>query len=471
MPFMLRSFFRPLLIVALGFVPSFSLRAQAGLPDLLDERLSTVVAVQFSIEHEMDRTVNYAYGVVIDRQGTVILESGAISDRATPEQLVDFRIYRPDRPTTEYSKAEYLGQDGYTTWHYIRIEEAGRAGLRPVTDFLPPDGYRVPRLAEEVWGIALRKKDEDFRPYFLSARVSLVQELPQLTGIALDEVSGPGLPVFDRDGYFLGTGVSGFGESMIIYSQRRRGELSVLINPDECAAFRLATEVLLAVDRVPDNPYGRPMPWFGVDGIDPVDPEVAEFLGLGGGAGLVVSEILAGSPAEAAGLFPRDIIIAIDNLPLPRLKPDQVVTVYLQRDILRRRPGDVLNLTVLRDRQELKLPITLGDAPKSPQEADRKYYDSFGVTIREIVYSDAVNRRADPTALTGVIAHFVKPASPAGTAGINFDDWILEIDGQPVDSFEEATTLMDRVIDSGRPEIVLLVRRGGETSVLRVKLK
>lgn len=438
--------------------------------EMLEERLASVVAVEFGVEHEIDRTVNSAFGLVIDRQGTIILEANAISDRATPDQLVDFRVYRPNAPVTQYAKAEYLGQDGYTTWHYLRVAEEGRAGLRPITDFLPPAGYVVPQLAEEVWGIGMRKKDEDFRPYYLGGRVSLVQELPQLTAIALNEVAGRGLPVFNQAGQFIGVGASGFGESVLIYSQRRRGEMSVLINPDECAAFRLASEVLLAVDRVPTNPFGRPMPWFGVDGIDPVTPEVAEYLGLGAGTGLVVSEVMADSPAEKGGLLPRDIIIAIDGVPLPRLKPDSVVTAYLQRDILKRLPNTSLTLTVLRDRREIELPIVLADAPKTPQEAERKYYEDLGLTVREFVYSDAINRRADPRELTGVIAHFVKSSSPAGTAGVNFDDWIKEIDGQPITSFAQATTLLSALHASGRPETVFLVSRGGETAVLRVKL-
>jgi serine protease Do len=51
----------------------------------------------------------------------------------------------------------------------------------------------------------------------------MVQELPQLTGIALQDVAGRGLPVFNRAGEFLGLGASGFGERVVIYSQRRRG--------------------------------------------------------------------------------------------------------------------------------------------------------------------------------------------------------------------------------------------------------
>ncbi len=447
-----------------------SLGGAPDIPAMLKERLASVVAVEFTIEHELDRTVNFAFGIVIDNDGTVILEPGAISDRATPNQLKEFKIYRPGAPVTDFATADYLGQDGYSTWHFIRIEPTGRIGLKPITTFVSTDIPAVPAMAEEVWGIGLRKKDEDYTPYFLSSRVSFLQEMPQHTAVALDSVSGRGLPVFNLKGEFVGMGASGFGESMIIYSQRRRGEMSVLINPDECAAFRLASEVVVAVGRIPTSPYGRPLPWFGIDGIDPVDPEVAEFLGLGSGSGLMVSEVLAESPAEKGGLLPRDIIIAVDGVPLPRLKPDRIVAAYLQRELLRRLPGTSLSLTVLRDKQELELPLSLTDAPKTPAEAERHYFEDLGLTVREIVYTDAVARRADPTKLTGVVAHFVKPSSPVGTAGLQQDDWIKEIDGTVVTKFSEAVSLINAVEKSKRPEVVMLISRGGETSVLRIKL-
>lgn len=437
---------------------------------LLDERLASVVAVEFAIEHELDRTVNYTHGLVIDNEGTVLLESNAISDRATPDQLVDFKVYRPGQPVTTFAKAEYIGQDGYTTWHFIRVDELGRVGLRPITDFVSLGSAELPEIADTVWGIGLRQKDEDFAPYFLRSHVSLVQRLPQLTGIALGSVASRACPVFNDSGEFVGIGASGFGERMMIYSQRRRGEMSVMVNPDEAAAFRLASEVLAALDRVPDNPYGRPLPWFGVDGIDPVDPEVAEFLGLRSGAGLVISEILQGSPAEESGLLPRDIITALDGAPLPRMKPDQVVSAHLMREVLKRKPGDTLALTILRDREELEVPIILGSAPKTPKESPRQYFEDLGVTVRETVFSDVVARREDPSELSGVIVHFVKPSSPVGTAGVRNDDWIKEIDGTPVDTYSQALDLLGDASESGRPELVMLVSRGGETAVMRAKL-
>jgi serine protease Do len=458
-------------VAVLGLVLfNVGVHAASDLPAMLRERLASVVAVEFTIEHELDRTVNFAFGILIDDEGTVILEPSAISDRATPNQLKDFKVYRPGVPVTEYAAAEYLGQDGYSTWHFIRIEPTGRIGLNPITTYVSGEQPVVPALAEEVWGIGLRGKDEDFSPYFLSSRVSFLQDMPQPSAVALASVSGRGLPVFNLHGEFVGMGASGFGESMVIYSQRRRGEMSVLIDPDECAAFRLASEVVVAMDRIPTSPFGRPLPWFGVDGIDPVDPEVAEFLGLGSGTGLVISEVLAKSPAEVGGLLARDIIIALDGVPLPRLKPDRVVAAYLQRELLRRLPGTSLSLTVLRDKQKLELPIELANAPKTPAEAERHYFDDMGLTVREVVYTDAVARRADPTQLSGVVAHFVKPSSPVGTAGLQQDDWIKEIDGSVVTNFSDALTLIDAVEKSNRPEVVILVSRGGETSVLRIKL-
>jgi serine protease Do len=83
-----------------------------------------------------------------------------------------------------------------------------------------------------------------------------------------------------------------------------------------------------------------------------------------------------------------------------------------------------------------------------------------------------VARRVKVAEGSGVIAHFVKPNGPASIAGLRTDDWIKEIDGVETKSFEAATEkLAATEADNLRSEFVLLVSRGGETAVLRVKLK
>lgn len=453
-------------------VSAAAMARAADLPTLWAERLASVVALEFSTETEMERQVSVAYGVVVDREGTVILPAAAINPRATPSQVQDFRVYRPGEPTTKYSAGTYLGQDAFTGWHFVRIAEDGRAGLRPIGDFAGPREKPEPQIAETVWGIGLRKKDEDFRPYFMTAPISLVQSLPQRTGIALDEVAGPGLPVFDQAGHFLGLGQPGFGETFLVFSRRQRGgEPSVLVNPDECAAFRLTDEVLPYVNRVPANAFGRPLAWLGVGGLQPVAPEVAKFLNIESENGLVVSEVLAGSPAEKGGLRERDIVLSVDREPLPRLKPDAVLPGFIEREIARKTPGDTMVFGVLRDNEQIEVNVTLGDAPTMPREAERQYFERLGWTAREFVYADAVDRRADPGTARGVIAHFVKPSSPVATAGLRFDDWVQQIDGMEVKDYAAAAQQLAAIeADLRRSEFVMLVSRGSETAVLRVKL-
>lgn len=446
----------------------------APVADLWEERMSAVVAVEFITETELDRRPSLAFGVVVDREGTVILPQGAVQQRATPSQLTDFRVYRPGRPVAQYSTAEYLGQDHFTGWHFVRVAEEGREGLRPISDFAGPASEGEPRLGQAVWGIGLRKKDEDFRPYLLGDRVSVLQAIPLRTAVAMGVVAAPGLPVFDEEGVFLGLGAAGFGETFVMFSAGfgRSGQPIMLVSPEETAAFNLAREVLPHVGRVPKNVFSRPRAWLGAHGLQPLDPEVAGFLNLESQAALMVSEVLKGSPAATAGLQERDIILEIDGDPLPRLKPDRVVLGYLDREIDRRRPGDELTLTVLRDRERVTLPIKLTEVPKLPLEAERRYFDRLGLTIREFVYPDAVVRRASTDELTGVIAHFVKPSAPVAEAGVGTDDWIKQIDGVEIASFEDAAQRLEAIeADLQRNEFVMLTSRNGETAVQRVRLR
>ncbi len=66
--------------------------------------------------------------------------------------------------------------------------------------------------------------------------------------------------------------------------------------------------------------------------------------------------LVPGGPAELAGLQAGDIIIAIDG---DRVRGSNEVIV----DIRSRVPGDEVTITVLRDGQEIELPVVVGEAP------------------------------------------------------------------------------------------------------------
>lgn len=455
------------LVVAL-LLPGW-LRAAAALPSLWAERVKCVVAVEYVTETEVTRQPTAAMGTVIDRKGTIILPSGAIDPRTATWQLKQFKVYLPGDAAG--TPGEYLGQDAFTGWHFVRASEAIRAKLIPVTEFVG-EGVRAPALADFVWGIGLRPKEEDFTPYIMQSYLALIQALPQRTGITQHEVAAPGLPVFNREGALIGIAGPSGGQTFLQLTRNRGPSPIMLINVEESSTFLLAEEVLPNLGRIPRSVSGRPLAWLGAYGLEPMDREVATFLNLTGQSAVVVSEVLEGSPAEKAGLKTRDIVLALDGKPLPVLKPDRVVVSYIEREVERRAPGDVFAMTVLRGTERLELKAVLGDEPKLVREAERKYFDRLGLTVREFVYGDAIERRVKASEPSGVIVHYVKASSPVAIAGLRQDDWIREIDGVETATFADAIAKLAEIEeDQGKPEFVLLVGRGGETAVLRVKLK
>jgi serine protease Do len=456
---------------ALAIASAFVLTARsADLPALLAERLKCVVAVEYVIDSESERRPTVAYGTVADSSGTIILPSGSIDEHLPPDQLKDFKVYLPGEETGY--DATYLGEDAFTGWDFVRAPKNLLPRLVPVTAFAAKGGSPEPAVAEELWGIGLRPKEEDFMPYLMQSHLSLIQSLPERTGITQQEIAGPGLPVFNRDGTLVGLAVNSFGYTYMMFSQMNHGGAPiVLVDVEESSAFSFADEVLPYLDRIPRNVNGRPLAWLGAFGLESVAPEVADLLKLSDRSGVVVSEVLASSPAEAAGMKDHDIIVGIDGKQLPRFKPDHVVD-YVEREIERRRPGDIMSLEVQRGADRLTLKATLGDEPELAREAKRRYFDRIGLTIREFVYGDAIERRLSPSDATGVIVHYVKPNSPAAIAGLTEEDWLKEIDGTPVKDFAAAANLLSTIqADPLRTDCVVLAARGGDTAVLRIKLR
>lgn len=453
-----------LLLACATAVSSFA----ADVSDLLAERLRCVVAVEFTIQVEINRSQVFAAGTVVDERGTIVIPGNQIQPGHSPDQLRDFKVYRPG--SDKSAAAAYLGQDALTGFHYLRVaDEKFRAAAVPVTTFrteAPP-----PRVGDELWGIGLRGKDEDFAPYVLTSRVAMIARLPNETALTAQDLGTPGLPVFDREGRLAGVALNSFGQNFLLFSRNQHGTPIMLVNAEESSVVLLAAELLPHLNRVPQDVFGRPVTTFGVYGLQPVDPEVAKLLRLERRSGLVVSDIMEGTPAAKAGLQDRDIILAIDGQPLPRLKPDRVVVGYFGQEVLKRRPGDTMTLTVLRGTEQKEIAVTLGEEPKMVREAERRYFSRLGFTAREFLTADSILHRVKPSEQGGAIVHFLRPDSPAATAGLRPDDWIREIDGTPVKSYAEAVEKLAAVdADEKRGEFVLLTSRGGETQVLRVKL-
>jgi S1-C subfamily serine protease len=109
-------------------------------------------------------------------------------------------------------------------------------------------------------------------------------------------------------------------------------------------------------------------PWMGINGIS-VTAEIAQFLGLGDERGVLVMNVVQGSPAEQAGLkgaglgsgqgrfVSADVIVAVNGTAVSTMEE-------LVSEIQRGQVGDTLNLTVVRNGERQEIPVTLAARPQ-----------------------------------------------------------------------------------------------------------
>ncbi len=88
----------------------------------------------------------------------------------------------------------------------------------------------------------------------------------------------------------------------------------------------------------------------GID-VTGLDPALARQLGLGGG--VEVATVVPGGPAATGGLTRGDVVIGVDDHPTTSV-------AELQAAVGDRRPGDVVEITVVRDGERLTLVVSVG---------------------------------------------------------------------------------------------------------------
>ncbi len=100
--------------------------------------------------------------------------------------------------------------------------------------------------------------------------------------------------------------------------------------------------------------------WIGVEPQD-ITPELAEGFGLRRSSGTIIAGVLKGGPADKAGVKPGDILLSIAGQPVTD-------TVSMLNLVAQLKPGDQVDLTVLRRTRELPLSVVVGRRPRMKQQ-------------------------------------------------------------------------------------------------------
>ncbi len=199
-----------------------------------------------------------------------------------------------------------------------------------------------------------------------------------------------------------------------------------------------------------------------------VDAAIADAVGLDRPRGVLIADVLAESPAEAAGLKPEDILLSVDGQDVDR--PNHVQSL-----IARKHPDDAVSLQIRRKSNTLSLSAKLGE--KSPGDiaaaGSRRApggVEHLGLTVQNMTL-DVIESFGLEKGTEGVVVTDVRPG-PAREGGFQPGDVIykvrqgdLERDIQSVKSFESALEKLKK----GR-NAAFSVWRGNSRQFLTLKI-
>ena len=203
--------------------------------------------------------------------------------------------------------------------------------------------------------------------------------------------------------------------------------------------------------------------------IGPLSNDMARKLGVEGRKGVLVTEVMDGTPAADAGVQDLDVITAFDDQAVdgPR---------SLQEVVEKSAIGKPHTLTVLRDGKTMTLSISVKPLPdkmaKSDGSGSRKlsaseeetfYSEAFGIEVRnkdslpENVYED----------FAGVVVDRVDNDGVAAEAGIGPGVLVRKVGKTPVSTIAEFAEAIEK--ESPEEGVVLQVRTPRGNSVILLK--
>jgi serine protease Do len=192
--------------------------------------------------------------------------------------------------------------------------------------------------------------------------------------------------------------------------------------------------------------------WLGVVS-QPLNRSFAKYLGKPDMEGILISDIIDGSPAANAGLKPGDVLLDYGNEKLSAEKDDDLNKLSLM--ISQTPVGSQKTVTIFRDGDTKKYIITIGEQPKV--NAD-EYETNFGFTAKEI--TDDMYRSLLLETKNGVFVSFVDVGTIADKGNLYDGDVITEVNRQKTPDFKSFKAAM--TLAGSDNYILLSILRGKE---------
>jgi S1-C subfamily serine protease len=391
----------------------------------------SVVHIEAIVRKNNRRNIVTGSGVLVDADGVVLTNEHVVGKSEKVSVLVPGRSGR--------YPAEVVGMDKQTDLAVLRIRP--RRGEEPFSLASLGDSDEL-RVGE--WVIAIGN------PYGLDGTVSLgivsakgrnlkaenlINDFIQ-TDAMIDHGSSGG-PLVNLSGEVVGINSRGQGRGI---------GFTIPINTAKRVKGHLLGEGSI------------PRGYLGV-AIQPLGRELAEHWGMPEVHGVVITSVVEGSPAEAAGIEVGDIVSRFDGQQVKAEKEEDLGE--FQRMVALQPVGAGVRMELVRNGERLDVAAKLSVQPKVvPDEEDTE----FGFNVQEV--TDHLFRMHKLQDRDGVMVSFVERGSEAAEAGLSAGDVIREVGGRPIADIQAFRETLANLEANG--PFLVRAARGTETLFLLI---
>jgi serine protease Do len=196
--------------------------------------------------------------------------------------------------------------------------------------------------------------------------------------------------------------------------------------------------------------------------IQNVTPALEKEFHLKGSSGALVGDVVAGGPADKAGLKPGDVLMEFNGKKVTDSR-------HLQLAVAETKPGTTVPVEILRDGNKKTLNVTVKElsGPEHLAKATEGKENGTG-TLNGVAVGDLNPQTRDqlnvPKDIQGAVVTEVEPNSPAAEAGLKSGDVIEEINRHPVKNANDAVRLTQK--SDNKRTLVRVWENGGSHYVV-----
>lgn len=173
-------------------------------------------------------------------------------------------------------------------------------------------------------------------------------------------------------------------------------------------------------------------------------------------SGMKLASIEKKSPAAEAGLKEGDVLTAVGETEVHR-------ALDFQREMLDRKAGDKVDVTVRRGGKALNVSLVLGDVPEPSRTANNSTWETLGLDLQAVPAAEFKQKFPHTRYRGGLLVGDVRPNSPAAEQGIRAGDVLVGMHIWETVSLDNVAYILKRPDFNSITPVKFFILRGNET--------